>query len=59
MEKSPPGSAANNKRHKEDYLKDVTQFIFLFIKVKLESSYTKHTKENEQIVTRILLLTLI
>lgn len=48
MKKPPSGSAANNKRCKEYYLKDVMQFILPFMKVKSQSSNLKDTEENDE-----------
>lgn len=47
MKKPPSGSAANNKRYKDYYLKDVMQFILPFMKVKPQSSNLKDVKDND------------
>lgn len=47
MQKPPSGSAANNKRYKDYYLKDVMQFILPFIKVKPQSSNLKGIEDKD------------
>lgn len=47
MKKPPSGSAANNKRYKDYYLKDVMQFILPFMKVKPQSSNLKDTEDKD------------
>lgn len=47
MKKTSPGSAANNKRYKDYYLKDIIQFIVLFMKNKHQNS-NLNTKENDK-----------
>jgi len=48
MKKPPSGSAANNKRSKDYYLKDVMQFILPFMKVKSQSSNLKDTEDKDE-----------
>jgi len=48
MKKPPSGSAANNKRSKDYYLKDVMQFILPFMKVKPQSSNLKDTEDKDE-----------
>ncbi|CAI6371321.1 unnamed protein product [Macrosiphum euphorbiae] len=48
MKKPPSGSAANNKRYKDYYLKDVMQFILPFMKVKPQSSNLEDTEDKDE-----------
>lgn len=48
MKKPPSGSATNNKRYKDYYLKDIMQFILPFMRVKSQSSNLKDTEDKDE-----------